>query len=440
MWRAHHIFLARTPALIALPNSLGPGFATLTWIVFIFPRSWIVLPDSASGYADEPDIGEPPRLRGMSFAEARRAPIPETNELIRDLVDRGTVGLTSGLPFARKTRAREEMGTKVAAGSGKVFGRFEVVTGGPVLVVWQDDATSKMLERIQLYADRHDFPDDLPVRYLLNEGVRLPDDLAELRKMVEEQGTVLLQIDSLYNVLAPGLKLKDEDVALVIAETKHEICDKTGCTVNFTDHAPWPTEGNRGQRRSYGSVFKTAAVRWSIFLEADAKDDTKLYVEASGNNVAGFRRTPAIWDADELEIRLLDVQQVDEEAVDEDVAVHVETHPGEATSKIAATVGKRRERVESALERLKEAGRVTSKSSRELGRPGTGRYWFSHNHAESEPSSLFGTGQDGSALNSMPEGDPSHSSRPRRGDGSPDESVTQEEIERLALVAEEVLG
>jgi hypothetical protein len=284
-----------------------------------------------------------------------------------------------------------------------------------------------MLERIQAKAARHNYPDTLPLRYLLNQGVRLPDDLPALRALVDQDEAVFVVFDSVYNFLSPAVGLKEEGVAGVLAETKRQLCDQTGCTVAFVDHAPWPTEGNRGQRRAYGSVFKTAAVRWTIHLESDGKDDTRLHAEASGNNVAGFRRTPATWDEDTLEIRLLDIKIVDEEALEAEVAAYVEQHPGTATSTIAKELGKRRENVENALERLQDPGRVNPvhfKSSRDLGRPGTGRYWFPHNHAPSEASQLFGTGQDDSGPHSSGGGDPSQPSAPRRGDGSLSESVT----------------
>ena len=156
---------------------------------------------------------------------------------------------------------------------------------------------------MQAYARAHDYPDDLPIRWLLNEGVRLPDDTDQLAEIIARDGAVLIGIDSLYNVLSPDVGLREENVAHVLAELKRGVCDATGATVAVVDHAPWPTESNRGQRRAFGSVFKTAAVRWAVDLEADSKDGTKLYVEANGNNVAGFRRTPAVFDAETLEIR-----------------------------------------------------------------------------------------------------------------------------------------
>jgi hypothetical protein len=373
-------------------------------------------------------VAAAPRFVGMTYAEARRAEIPPTNELVAGLVDVGTVGLIAGLPFARKSWAALELAHKVAAGSGSIFGRFDVVRGGPVVYVWQDDSLPKELERLQHYASRHGHSDELPLRFLLNEGVQLPNDVDALATLIERERAVLLVVDSLYNALAPNVKLKEEEVAVVLAQIKAGICDRSGATVSVVDHAPWPTEGNRGQRRAYGSVFKTAAVRWSIHLEADAKDDTRLHVEASGNNVAGFRRTPAIWNEEALEIRLLEVERVSEQELDELVLAYVCEHPGEATTPLASGVGKRRENVEKSLQRLGRLNKLVAKSSRDLGRPGTGTYWFSHNHAGYESSLFDGTTRDESAAHSFMEGESSHSSHPRRGDDSPDESLEGDEF------------
>ena len=336
-----------------------------------FPPGWS--PDDAVA----PDAG---RLVGLTFAEACKAEIPPRSELVENLIDVGTVGLIAGLPFARKTYTAHEIAEKVALGAGLVFGRFPVLSGGPVIFAWQDDGTGKMLERIQAKASRHDYPDALPLRYLLNEGVRLPDDLPIIRELVERDRAVLLVFDSVYNFLAPTVPLKDEGVAAVLAETKREICDRTSCTVAFVDHAPWPTEGNRGQRRAYGSVFKTAAVRWSIHLEADAKDDSRLHVEASGNNVTGFRRTPATWDDDALEIRLLDIKTVDEQEVDEHVRVYINEHPGAPTKDIENGVTGSRDAIRKSLERLSEPGELQS-VARGPGRRANGNYWYPANHA-----------------------------------------------------------
>jgi hypothetical protein len=241
-------------------------------------------------------------------------------------------------------------------------------------------------------------------------------------------------------VLAPGVGLREEDVAQVLAELKRGICDATGCTVAVVDHAPWPTESNRGQRRAFGSVFKTAAVRWSIHLEADAKDASKLWVEAAGNNVTGFRRTPAIFDPDTLEIRLLDVQRIDEQALDADVLAYIEEHPGKATTPIAEALGKSVNTIRESLHRLAAVaspdekpehsdnqhrwlGKVVYKTSADLGMAGTGHYWYPTNQAASQPSQLFQMAQDGSHPQPYPDAEPSQPSPTRRGDGSADGSL-----------------
>ena len=380
-------------------------------------------------------------LAGLTHAEALTAETPLRNELVEGLIDVGTVGVIAGLPFARKSWVGMELAHKIAAGIGKVFGRYDVLQDGPVVYVWQDDSTAKELERIQAYNRKHDYPPDLRIRFLLNEGIRLPDDLPALRALVERDWARFLVIDSLYNVLSPTVGLKDEDVAVVVAEIKREICDRTGCTVCLVDHAPWPSESNRGQHRAYGSVFKTAAVRWSIHLEADAKDDTKLHVEAAGNNVRGFKRTPAYWDEDELEIRLVDTtaQEGNEAPLNAEVLDWLIDNPGtHSTTKVREAVKGRDSSIDSALERLKARAEV-----QDLGRDGgpwlaevgTPRYWIASIHAEPTSAALFGPGSAGVVAGAIEERTSAHPALPRRGAEVDRAGVDEDEIERLASVA-----
>jgi DnaB-like helicase N terminal domain/AAA domain len=356
------------------------------------------------------------RLEGVSHAEALKAEIPEVGELVEGVIDLGTVGAIVGLPYARKSWACQELARKVAAASGLLFGKFPVLAGGPVVYCWQDDSTAKMLERVQA---RPDEP-ELPIRWLLNEGVRLPDDLPALREIVERDQAVLVVFDSLYNFLPVDVKLKDEDVAPILTALKSELCDRTGATVAIADHAPWPNEANRGQRRAYGSVFKTAAVRWHLHLETDGKDDTRLHIEARGNNVAGLPRTPAYWDEEAHEIRLLEPDRVNEKEIDELVLAYVTGHPGASTTAVREGVKGRSVAVDSSLERLKGRDEVVDldrKGGTWSGQPGTPRYWYPSNHAVSTPSQLFGTRSDEVGAAVPKKDDPVPPSHPRRGDG-----------------------
>ena len=104
------------------------------------------------------------------------------------------------------------------------------------------------------------------------------------------------------NFTAAGVVLKDEVVADFIKAIKSDVGDQTGCTVMFVDHSAWPTEANRGTR-AYGSVFKTAAIRWGIYLKAT---NGKISYEAHGNNMPRTRRTPLMWDGDALRLGVVD--------------------------------------------------------------------------------------------------------------------------------------
>jgi AAA domain len=243
------------------------------------------------------------RLVGLSHAEVLALEVPPAAQLVEDVVEAGTLGAIAALPERYKSWVALELGFKVASGSGRFLGQAKVTKGGPVGYWWQDDSVANEAGRVKEYAGAHDYSGALPIRWHLNEGLRLPDDISRLRAEVEREAQVLVVLDSLYNFL-PGLNLKDEEVALVLAAIKAGVCDPTGCTVCYVDHAPWPSEGNRGQRRGYGSVFKAAAIRWGIFLE---KPGSTLYLEASGNNIRGIKRSVAAWDEDELELRLVEV-------------------------------------------------------------------------------------------------------------------------------------
>jgi RecA-family ATPase len=232
-----------------------------------------------------------PRLVGLSHADLLKREVPPVTQLVEDVVEAGTIGAIAALPGRYKSWVALELGFKVACNNGSRFlGEAAIVKGGPVGYWWQDDSEANELTRIHAYAKHHKQTGKLPIRWHLNEGLRLPDDIPRLKAEIEAEKQVLVVLDSLYNFL-PGLDLKDEAVAAVLQRLKAEVCDPTGCTVCYVDHAPWPSEGNRNQRRGYGSVFKAAAIRWGIFLE---KPGSTLWLEARATTCsASSGRSPS---------------------------------------------------------------------------------------------------------------------------------------------------
>jgi putative DNA primase/helicase len=379
-------------------------------------------PDSPIGGTDDPSGP----FEGLTHDQVLELRLPEERFLIAGLIPRGAVGTIAGVPETHKSFLAQATATRCSAGAGEILG-CSVTEAARVGYFWNDDSTREEAERVQLFQQVEQSPANLSLWWFLNKDVRLPRDISRLRATVEALALELLILDSFYNFAAGDLK--DDDAEKIVALLKREISDPTGCTVLIVDHMPWATDTNRQRLRAYGGVFKSAATRFGIYIDAVGKN---LSIEARGNNIRGFKKHPAYWDEESLELRLIDVQRQDEEALDAEVASYVEEHPGESTKAIASALEKRRENVSKALERLQDPGRlnpVNFKTSRELGRSGTGKYWFPHNHAGSEASQLFGNTQDTRGAESSTDGEVSKRSRPLKGDASPDTHSLDSEIE-----------
>jgi archaellum biogenesis ATPase FlaH len=342
---------------------------------------------------DQPTDGAAP-LAGRPHHEVLDLTFAGEAHLVDNLVEAGVVGVIAGVPETGKSWVAQAIAVGVAQGRGEILGR-EVKRQGNVGYIWQDDSERNEAARIQTYARVHETPRDLPITWYLNIGLQLPRDIGRLRATIQQQQLQLVVIDSFYNVITSDLK--DREPGDVIALMKREICDAIGTTIIIVDHMPWATEQNRTRLRTYGDVFKAAAARFGIYIDADG---SKLYVEARGNNIQGFKKTPAYWDADLLEIHLADTSkdEVDEEQLDADVLKWLYEHGGQhSTTDVRAAVPKRGQDVDNSLARLLEKGLILDQErdgARWLGRPRTARYWIHRNHAAQQSSHLFGTTPD----------------------------------------------
>ena len=272
---------------------------------------------------------------GRSHTEVLALELPPERYLVADLIPIGAVGTIAGVPETHKSWLAQAIAVRVARGEGEILG-CEVASSGPVGYFWEDDSTREEAERVKLFESVDASPKDLPLTWYLNEGLRLPADFGRLRATVEQCGLVLVILDSFYNVAAVD-DLKDAGPERLVAQLKREVADPTGTTVLIVDHMPWATDSDPGRLRAYGGVFKGAATRFGIYVDAEGK---KLWIEARGNNVRGFRRTPAYWDADALELKLVDTtaQEEDEEDLDRRVYEFVDGHPGSSQSKVRGGV------------------------------------------------------------------------------------------------------
>jgi AAA domain len=313
------------------------------------------------------DEYERPDVPGLSHAEVLAIDVAPTDQVVEDIIEAGTVGTIAALPELHKSSLASEIAVKVAAGKGLVLGRCKISKQGPVGYWWQDDSKENELRRIQAYAARHDYGAELPIRWHLNEGLRLPDDLPALREEIEREVQVLALLDSLYNFL-PKLVLKAEDVAHVLAALKSDVCDRTGCAVGFVDHSPWPTESNEGRRRGYGSVFKAAVIRWGIYLERRGET---LYVEARGNNLVGLKRTAAVWNAERLELQLVEPEGPTAD-ITERLVAFLQKNAGATTTVVRAGVTGNDATIDALL---REDDRFTAVPPKLFGKPRNATCW-----------------------------------------------------------------
>lgn len=335
-------------------------------------------PDAADLVADAADV-----FAGLAHAEVLDLTFgDEPPDLIDGLLPKGVVVTTAGLPETYKGWVCARKAAIVATGEGDLFG-CQALTQGAAGYFWQDDSTRNEAERVQLYARVHDTPRDLPIRWFLNEGLQLPRDLDRLRATIERFGFVYVVLDSFYNI-AGDLDLKDREAGAVFAAIKTEICDPTGCTVDVVDHMPWANDTNRKRLRGYGDVFKNAAVRAGLYIDADGN---KLYVEARGNNIRGFKRTPAYWYLDRLELRLVEAGDHNElvEKKAEQIAALLEAEPARtySTTAIRNAVKGGHGTVDQALELLKGRGRVQTLPNADAagsGNAGKPRGWYATIH------------------------------------------------------------
>jgi hypothetical protein len=315
------------------------------------------------------------RFAGITHADLLKLHVVAAPHLVEDLIEAATPGTIAGLPETYKSFVATEVTLKVAAG-GRVLDR-NVRRTGPVGYWWQDDSQENEVRRVQAQALARGLRDDLPIRWHLNEGLVLPRDIGVIRAEVEREQQVLVVLDSFYNFLL-GIKLKDEDVATVLVQLKTDVCDPTGCALLFVDHSPWPSESNQGQRRGYGSVFKAAAIRWGIYIDRSGET---VFVEGRGNNIAGLPRTPALWDAERLELRLVAAPS-ESDGIADRIADFLRRNTGATTTVVTAGVSGKDAQIR---ERLESDPRFASVPPVLFGKPKNAHCWA---RAEDVPNLL----------------------------------------------------
>lgn len=300
-------------------------------------------------------------LTPLWWHEAIHEPLPDTSEYVEGVLQTGVLADIVGLPYLHKTAVALELAAKIAAGQGNFLGRYPITQQARVAYFWGDDSRVKELERIQAYA-KACARDVLPVGFYLNPGIAIPDGLPALKQQIRRHEYRLVVFDSLYN-FAPGIDwVKDTGQVTALYAALKRLCDEIdGLTIILVDHASKPSDANRGRDpsvASFGSVWKAASVRCSIVI---TKDNNALHVQAVGNNIKGFPRTPAIFNETRLELHLLAPVEPDperEEQIEDRVLEEIRRRPGQSSRQLEKNVKGRARDVRAAVRRLEEKNLV----------------------------------------------------------------------------------
>lgn len=164
----------------------------------------------------------------------------------------------------------------VAAGK-PVLGQFSI-TQGPVVYVDEESHSSLLKRRLQKLAAGLEVPDDIPVTFLVQRGVKIDteDGLEDLLSVLEGEKPRLVIFDSLVRVHSANENVAGE-MAKVMAAFR-EISRRSGCAVVFTHHVRKRSMFNRASQRLRGTTDIRAAVDGHIHLHPTS-DTTRKLVE-----------------------------------------------------------------------------------------------------------------------------------------------------------------
>jgi hypothetical protein len=293
-------------------------------------------PDRDAIRAALDDDGARRSFSGLDFSEIMSSDLAALPFLIPEILPAGVVGFVVGVPECGKSALALGIARAVLTG-GEFLG--QTAERGAVGIWVQDgsEAASILRTRRALAGLT-----DAPVRLHAAEGLRIPRDLAALRAEIEHRRQRLVILDSAYNFLDGGLR--DEEAAVAFALLKRDVVDRTGATALVVDHAPWPTEANAGQRRAYGSVFKQAAARVTLFLD---RKDANVLLTVSGNDVAPQSFALLLKDGPTL-VRDEEPEQPQRDLAAE-IADYLARHGPETKTNLAKALEVRRSRIEEIL-------------------------------------------------------------------------------------------
>jgi hypothetical protein len=177
-------------------------------------------------------------------------PQPDTNWIIQDMIQPGTVNADVGDAGTLKTYANIDKCVCIAMGADWQNKRTRQTR---VLIVDEESGIPRLPKRIGDTMRGHNAPSNIPLGYvsLLGLNLRLPKDLDRLRALIEAHEAGFVLIDSWAAVVAGADENAVSEIQPVLINLRR-IAERTRCAFQLIHH----TNRNGGYRGS--TAFKAA--------------------------------------------------------------------------------------------------------------------------------------------------------------------------------------
>ena len=253
-------------------------------------------------------IKEITKRQVVSYAQLMGKSMEQPKWLIKDWWEAGSHGILAGEPKTYKSTVSTEIAVSVASGK-PLFGKYEVVTPGAVIIIQEENSEWLMQDRLAKVSYSKDLmgsikhhgkeieirsPEDLPIFMVNRSGINLTleDDRDWIYELCKQIKPALIILDPIYLMFGDIDGNSAKELAgvlqwLITLSTTHNTA------VMLVHHFNKGGTSSRGGQRMLGSVTFHAWVQCAIYNRV---------VEGKKNTVSVEREFRSFMAPDDLEI------------------------------------------------------------------------------------------------------------------------------------------
>lgn len=276
------------------------------------PEMVAVLASYSGADAFAPFAPPPPPAGPVRITNAYSRAVPPVQELVRDVIEKGTVTFLAGPGGVHKSRLAQQVGLLIDAGM-PVLGR--TVERATFVHVFCEDHDDEVVRRGQTIRSRLNIPEDLqgwhwdasrepPLAVVTEDGRCEPAGFYKplIDHLDAIDGHKFVVLDSTYDVLTfvGNAKINESGVKAAI-NLLQRICDEHDCTILILWH-PSQAGQERGDASGWSVAWHNAPrARLSLSAVSDEPDTFVLKVEKRNHGPKG-EQIKLRWDAGVLSL------------------------------------------------------------------------------------------------------------------------------------------